>query len=188
MAFIGILLISIAGYRCSSISRYFELEEGLVLENLRTELQKLYRQHFSKAISLSGKLAPIYPKVKKEYREESYISVVEYHKYRSAITRFRISAHNLPLEKGRWEGINKTERKCKKCINNDVGDEKHYILHCNAPDVVKLRAMFSKDNKLVRIPSECASSFIGSILARSKGTPQSTGKFLNGIIEFLKDK
>ena len=55
--------------------------------------------------------------------------------------------------------------------NNDVGDEKHYILYCNAPDIVKLRAMF-----------------IESILATSKGIPQLIGKFLNGIIEFLKDK
>ena len=128
-----------AGYRYSSISKYVELEEGLVKESLRTELQKLYRQHFLKTISLCGKLAPIYSNVKKEYREESYISAVENYRYRSAITKFRISAYNLPIEKGGWEGINKTERKCKKCINNDVGDEKHYILYCNALDIAKLR-------------------------------------------------
>ena len=61
-------LLQIAGYRYSSISRYVELEEGLVKESLRTELQKLYRQYFFKTISLSGKLAPIYSKVKKEFR------------------------------------------------------------------------------------------------------------------------
>ena len=76
----------------------------------------------------------------------------------------------------------------KKCINNDVGDEKHCILYCNAPDIAKLRTMFFKDNKLGRIRSECASSFIEGILATSKGTPQLIRKFLNGIIEFLKDK
>ena len=155
---------------------------------MRTELQKLYRQHFFKTITLSGKLAPIYSEVKKENREESYISAVEYCKYRSAITKFRISAHNLPVERGRWEGIDKTERKCKKCINNDVGDEKHYILYCNAPDIAKLRTMFFRDNKLARIRSECASSFIEGILTTSKGTPQLIGKFLNGIPHFLKDK
>ena len=48
--------------------------------------------------------------------------------------------------------------------------------------------MFFKDNKLARIRGECASSFIEGILATSKGTPQLIGKFLNGIIEFLKDK
>ena len=110
-------LFQIVGYRYSSISRHVELEERLVIESLRTELQKLYRQHFCKTISLSVKLAPIYSKVKKEYREEFYISAVEYYKYRSAITKFKISSHGLPLEKGRWKSIDKTERKCKKCIN-----------------------------------------------------------------------
>ena len=35
-------LFRIAGYRYFSISRYFELEEGLIVESSRTELQKLY--------------------------------------------------------------------------------------------------------------------------------------------------
>ena len=154
---------------------------------MRTELQKLYRQHFCKTISLSVKLAPIYSKVKKEYREESYISAVEYYKYRSAITKFKISSHGLPLEKGRWKSIDKTERKCKKCVNM-LGKKKHYILYCNAPNIVALRTMFFKDNKLAKIRSECAESFIEGILATSKGTPQLIGKFLSGIVEFLKDK
>ena len=87
-------LFQIALNRCSSRSRYVE-EQGLVIESLQTELQKLYHQHFFKAISLSGKLAPICSKVKKEYREGFYISTVEYYKYRSAITKFRTFAHNL---------------------------------------------------------------------------------------------
>ena len=73
-------LFQIALNRCSSMSRYVE-EQGLVIESLQTELQKLYRQHFFKTISLSGKLAPICSKVKKEYREEFYISTVEYYNY-----------------------------------------------------------------------------------------------------------
>ena len=66
---------------------------------------------------------------------------------------------------------------------------KNYIfLCCNAPDIAKLRTMFFKDNKLERIRSECASSFNEGIVATSKVTPQVIGKFLNGIIEFLKDR
>ena len=66
-------LFQIAGCRYSSISRYVELDEGLVIESLRTELQKLYRQHCFKTISLSGKLAPIYSNVKNESIEKSFI-------------------------------------------------------------------------------------------------------------------
>ena len=63
-----------------------------------------------------------------------------------------------------------------------------YILYCNAPAIAKLRTMFFKDNKLARIRSECASSFIEGILATSKSIPQLIGNFFNEIIEFLKDK
>ena len=71
---------------------------------------------------------------------------------------------------------------------NDVGEEKHSVLYCNAPAIAKLRTMFFKDNKLARIQSECALSFTEEILATSKGTLQLIGKFWNGIVEFLKDK
>ena len=79
-------LLQIAGYKFPSISNYLEIDEGITVKNLKTELQKLYSQHFFKTTSLSSKLAPIYGKIKKEYRAEPYVSQVEYHKYRSAIT------------------------------------------------------------------------------------------------------
>ena len=168
-------LLQIAGYNFPSVSNYLEIDEGITVKNLKTELQKLYRQLFFKTISLSSKLAPIYGKIKKEYREKPYVSQ-EYHKYKSATTRFRISAHNLPIEKGRWEGIDKSERKCKKCINNDVGDEKHYILYCNVPEIVDLRVKFFTGNKLTRVSGENARSFIEGILSVRQGTPHLIGK------------
>ena len=83
--------------------------------------------------------------MKKEFKEESYLSDVDYHKYRSAITKFRIAAHNLPIEKGRWNGCDKADRKCTRCINNELGDEKHYLFFCNDPDIVKMRSNFIKE-------------------------------------------
>ena len=62
-------LFQIAGYNFPSISNYLEIDEGITVKNLKTELQKLYRQHFFKTISLSSKLAQIYDKIKKEYRK-----------------------------------------------------------------------------------------------------------------------
>ena len=181
-------LLQIAGYNFPSISNYLEIDKGITVKNLKTELQKLYRQQFFKTISLSSKPAPIYSKIKKEYREEPYVSQVEYHKYRSAITRFRISAHNLPIEKGRWEGIDKSERRCKKCINNDVSNEKHYILYCNVPEIVDSRVKFFTGNKLKRVSGENARSFIEGILSVRQGTSHSIDKFLHGDIEYLKEK
>ena len=181
-------MLQIAGYNFPSISNYLEIDEGITVKNLKTELQKLYRQHFLKTISLSSKLAPVYGKIKKEYREEPYVFQVEYHKYRSAIARFRISGHNLPIEKDRWKGIDKSERRCKQCINNDVGDEKRYILCCNVLEIVNLRVKFFKGNNLTRVSGKNGRSFTEDILSVRQGTTHLIGKFLHGVIEYLKEK
>ena len=76
----------------------------------------------------------------------------------------------------------------KKCINNDVGDEKHYILYCNVPEIVYLKVKFFTDNKLKRVSGENARSFIEGILSVRQRTPHLIGKFLFGVIEYLKEK
>ena len=47
-------LLQITGYNFPSISNYLEIVEGITVKNLKTKLQKLYRQHFFKTISLSS--------------------------------------------------------------------------------------------------------------------------------------
>ena len=181
-------LFEMAGHRYYSISNYFELDEERVIKNLRSELQRLFHQHFFKTISSSKKLEPIYSKVKKEFKEESYLSDVDYHKYRSAISKFRISAHNLPIEKGRWNGCDKADRKCTRCINHELGDEKHYLFFCNDPDIVKMRSNFIKENSLKGIQRRNAVSYMETMLSCKQGILTSVAKFLQGIIEVLKDK
>ena len=134
------------------------------------------------------RLKDIYSEVKKEFKEESYLSDVDYHKYRSAITKFRISAHNLPIEKGRWNGCDKVDRKCTRCINHDLGDEKHYLFFCNDPDIVKMRSNSIKENNLKGIQRRNAVSYVETMLSCKQGILTSVGKFLQGIIEVLKDK
>jgi len=47
---------------------------------------------------------------------------------RIAFTRFRLSNHNLPIEKGRYENVVRQERKCRYC--KVIGDEYHYLFEC----------------------------------------------------------
>ena len=56
------------------------------------------------------------------------------------MTKFRISAHSLRIETGRYERkpnkenklikIVREERTCLYCNNNDVEDEMHFLLKC----------------------------------------------------------
>ncbi len=58
---------------------------------------------------------------------ESYLSQVKIVKHRQAVTRFRISAHRLPIETGRYAHIEHNLRLCPICNSNETGDEYHYF-------------------------------------------------------------
>ena len=92
-----------------------------VLSSIAGKLQNKFKEKFFNEIANSSKLI-LYNHVKEEFREEKYI-----HKYRSAITKFRISAHTFPVESGRWDKTLREKRMCPLCFSNDIGDERHYI-------------------------------------------------------------
>jgi hypothetical protein len=50
--------------------------------------------------------------------------------YTSLITKFRVSAHQLRIEQGRYYGIERSQRKCIMCNTNNIEDEFHFILTC----------------------------------------------------------
>ena len=49
--------------------------------------------------------------------------------FRKALTKLRLSNHNLRIEKGRHEKIDKKERFCTFCANK-IEDEKHFLMSC----------------------------------------------------------
>ena len=44
------------------------------------------------------------------------------------ILKFRTGDHHLPVEAGRWNNIEYSQRKCTLCNLNDIGDEMHMLL------------------------------------------------------------
>ena len=44
---------------------------------------------------------------------------------------FRTTNHKLPIETGRWYGIDRENRQCLKCNSRSIGDEFHYIMESN---------------------------------------------------------
>ena len=60
---------------------------------------------------------------------ESYLYKVSNYKYRQAITRLRISSHDLMIEKGRHILIDNKDRLCPICRNiNTIEDEIHFLV------------------------------------------------------------
>ena len=62
---------------------------------------------------------------------EKYLYDVKNRKNKIALTRFRLSNHNLLIEKGRHmrPKLDRTERKCFLC-KDVIEDEKHFITNC----------------------------------------------------------
>ena len=62
---------------------------------------------------------------------ESYLHHFEMKntKHKIALTRFRLSNHNLLIEKGRYIELERNERKCFIC-KDLIEDEQHFIVKC----------------------------------------------------------
>ena len=62
--------------------------------------------------------------------------------YTILITTFRLSAHTLLIEKGRYQNIERGKKICQMCDTTDVEDEYHFILNC--PFYTNLRLLYIK--------------------------------------------
>jgi hypothetical protein len=69
-----------------------------------------------------------YRRFKTNFGFEAYLDHVKIPKFRTALTRLRISAHRLMIEAGRYKKLKPEERLCTSC--NAVEDEQHFLLHC----------------------------------------------------------
>ena len=140
-----------------------------------------------KEIGNSSKLN-LYSNMKDDFKEEQYISDVKYYKYRSAMAKFRISAHTFPNEKGRWRSIPRDQRLCPLCLGNLISDQKHYIFHYTIDKLVDIREHFEKElhesNLQLCFDDAEFTELTGMIL---KGTCHmkldKIGKFISAILE-----
>ena len=89
-----------------------------------------------------------YPKMrtyvtfKQELRMETYLLEIKDFKLRRLLSRFRLSSHDLEIERGRYlkPPVPASERFCKTCQNNCIEDEKHILVECQTYS--KLRSDF----------------------------------------------
>ena len=68
---------------------------------------------------------------KNEFKFENYLQIIKDFEIRKNVTRLRISAHNLAIEKGRHKRPTKLpleERTCNIC--NTLEDEIHFLINC----------------------------------------------------------
>ena len=77
-----------------------------------------------------------YVKFKRTLDCENYLSYVENVSHRISLTKLRISAHPLRIERGRYERVNnrivpEVDRICKYCPSGEIENEYHFVMTCS---------------------------------------------------------
>ena len=111
-------LLSLADIKDVNLRSSEEVSRNSTLKQIEIAIKSIYEKRFFERIHNSKRLSYLYTKLKQNYDEENYLSAITYHKYRSTITRLRISAHFLPTEKGRYESTPR-EKECAHCASPD---------------------------------------------------------------------
>ena len=81
-----------------------------------------------------------------------YVDVMKFKSDRSTLCKFRVGAHSLEIERGRYFQIHQQNRICLSCNMGEIEDEEHFFLNCSsytpARDnyIKKLKAIYSNRN------------------------------------------
>ena len=97
----------------------------------------------------NGKKLRTYKLLKQNIWQEKYLDVLTKKSVRASTARFRISAHNLHIERGRYNNTELALRTCNVCNSDVVEDEFHFLLMC--PMYTEARnSLFHKANLACR--------------------------------------
>ena len=138
-----------------------------------------YMQDWYSKSSQSSR-ALTYFSFKQDYVLERYLLLLPRKLYQQ-IFKIRTSNHKLPIETGRWDDIEISERKCPLCNTNDIGDEYHYLLrgpYFEAERKLYLKPYFIRRPNMLKLGELLSSS---NVIILSK-----LSKFLQSIFKLFQ--
>jgi hypothetical protein len=103
----------------------------LFLRMFKTRLQDNFMQEWHNELSESTR-AVTYRHIS-VFEYKLYLDIISAEKFRTALTRLRVSSHRLAVETGRWHKPNSIPYELRKCTVCDVlEDEYHFMLECSS--------------------------------------------------------
>ena len=149
-----------------------------------TTTSESLRQEFVKNWTSSKNLSPkleFYDQIKTKFELEQYLNTIKNSTYRQSLTRYRISCHNLYIERGRYENplVPREERWCVPCYTNSgikpIENEIHVLTNCPFYNEIKSR------NKIMPLsPHE-----LTDMLSNNKSNPTKIFSLSKTIHEIL---
>ena len=108
---------------------------------IKQRLFDQYKQSWYSNINNSNRLSS-YCRYKHEFRCEIYLDTIHEKRFKIALSRFRLSSHQLEIERDRYHDIARDERLCKFCPSKCIENEYHFMLVC--PLYQELRRQYLK--------------------------------------------
>ena len=129
----------------------------------------------------------IYSRIKTHYKYETYLNL---HPYNKIITKFRLSNHYLPIEKGRYvkPKLNRNQRLCTFCKSH-VGDELHVLFECEHGTIKNINTTYHNEitkisNQFHNLSNESKLNYI--LGATDKDIIPTTSEWLTKINQLFK--
>ena len=97
---------------------------------VKSKLVSMYKTNWCLNLSITDGKLRTYSSFKQRFSKEIYLTDIKDKKVRTFFTKFRISAHRLNIETGRYRNIPVDQRLCKCCTYGVVEDEVHFALSC----------------------------------------------------------
>ena len=90
----------------------------------------IFHQEAFAEINREGSKLRTYGKIKTEIGMEKYLCCIPNVEMRIAVSRIRLSNHDLMIEKGRHLKLELSRRNCPFCLGGLLEDEYHFLLRC----------------------------------------------------------
>ena len=119
----------------TNVWEHQHVENGkLFIKNIWDSMQTTYKNKNIEVIKQSGHETKLrtYKLFKDTFCLEPYLHIVKDSRYRTALTRLRLSSHKLSIETGRHvkPKIPVNSRLCENCNLQEIEDEVHFLLVC----------------------------------------------------------
>ena len=121
-------LIELLGFGEAWYNQFVDIPN---LNVIRTRIRDQFMQHWCNHINNTPKLE-YYSMFKTTFCFEKYLDCITNDNFRKSLTSFRVSAHNLEIERGKYYNIPRNMRVCKLCNMQAVESEFHFLLTCPA--------------------------------------------------------
>ena len=115
-----------------NFNNIFNLNSDNLVFKTKEQINKICIENYDRFWNnkiLESTKAISFIKYKTRIALESHLDINLNFKYKTSLSRFRMSNHNLMIEKGRHLNIDRNNRYCKFC-KNKIEDEQHFLINC----------------------------------------------------------